>query len=702
MIVVIKIRHVFPVHIGKSRPLPTSWKKETCDMDNQAKAEEDRTRRIDILEEEIRSLKKELEQSRKTEADLLEKLHVTQANANDLRTTLEEIQQDSILLQALMENIPDGIVITGGPPDYPIEHISRNALKMTGNESEKGLIGMPSGQNQVAWKIFLPDGVTRPTPEQMPLYRASRLGETVFNEEFVMNTKEGERLSVLVSAAPVRDENGNIVAAINTFRDFTGRKHGEEALRVSEERFSKAFRASPDALLITHLDDGHIVEVNESFTRLFGYSRSEAIGKTTLALNLFKDARDRTKILRLIREQGYLRDYEFEVRARNGDLRYVSLSAEPFLLNQEEQLVTLLHDLTERKQAEEALRASEERFRVALKNAPITVFTTDTNLRYTWVSEANKGFLPRDVIGKRHDEISTAEDVTELIALKQSVLDTGKRIHREIHLRLDGQGMVYDVTVEPARNEDGQITGLIVAAVDITESLQLKAEMVRREERLEIQRRISQEYEEERTRIARDLHDGPLQELIASYYEVSAIQNSEDREERNKMLEKLSSSVEEQVSDLRAFCNELRPPILVPFGLEKAIRSHLEQFRERHPDIQVSVELQPDYRAIPEDIRMILYRTYQETMNNIVKHAQATRIDIRFHFDDQHAEQELHYNGTGFMVPKNWVQLARQGHLGLVGMRERIERIGGELEVISAPGKGTTVRVEVPLSGVEE
>jgi len=162
-------------------------------------------------------------------------------------------------------------------------------------------------------------------------------------------------------------------------------------------------------------------------------------------------------------------------------------------------------------------------------------------------------------------------------------------------------------------------------------------------------------------------------------------------------LQAIRKSLVEQVADLRAFTQELRPPTLARFGLEKAILAHLDGFQEKHPELTVHFESQQDAKLIPEAIRVALYRIYQEALNNIVKHAQATQVDIHLEKDDWHVSLAIRDDGNGFDLQTDWLALARQGHLGLVGMRERAEAIQGSLQVESQPGQGTTIEVTVPL-----
>jgi signal transduction histidine kinase len=142
---------------------------------------------------------------------------------------------------------------------------------------------------------------------------------------------------------------------------------------------------------------------------------------------------------------------------------------------------------------------------------------------------------------------------------------------------------------------------------------------------------------------------------------------------------------------------ELRPPTLTPFGLEKSIRSHAARFRTENPQYELHLELSPDGQRLPERTRLAFYRVYQHSLANIVRHAQATRIDVRFLMDAEQAVLEVQDNGRGFQVPERWFTFVRDGHLGLAGAAERAEAIGASLQVTSAPGQGTLVCVTLPF-----
>jgi signal transduction histidine kinase len=202
--------------------------------------------------------------------------------------------------------------------------------------------------------------------------------------------------------------------------------------------------------------------------------------------------------------------------------------------------------------------------------------------------------------------------------------------------------------------------------------------------------------ERERVEIARDLHDGPLQEMIAINFGLTEALQFSEKEERLRKISFLQDAIQRQIRDLREFCSELRPPALAPFGLEKAILSHADTFRFKYPNILLHLDLMKDAQTLDESLRLSLYRIYQELIHNVVRHSGATEVTVRLWLDTKEVTLLVEDNGHGFAMPPEWVELARQGHMGLVGVRERAESLQGTVQVFSSESGGTTVVVTVP------
>ena len=282
----------------------------------------------------------------------------------------------------------------------------------------------------------------------------------------------------------------------------------------------------------------------------------------------------------------------------------------------------------EHRRSEKALRESEQRFHIALQNSPIVVFTQDTTLRYTWVHNPRPGFDHSQVLGKQDDELLDAEAAAILSAPKRLVLESGHSLRQELTYRIGSQTVVYDLTLEPLRDATGAIIGLTGAAMDLTDLRRLEAEQIEYIAEVEVQRQLIQQREMERMDIARDLHDGLLQEMSTLSFALAEAMSMDEKRARIERLQWVRDNLQKQAGEIRAFCNELRPPALAPFGLEKAIRSHIEEYQKRHPEIQVRKNLQADHQTLPEETRMALFRVYQEVLNNIAKHALARQVRV--------------------------------------------------------------------------
>jgi signal transduction histidine kinase len=230
---------------------------------------------------------------------------------------------------------------------------------------------------------------------------------------------------------------------------------------------------------------------------------------------------------------------------------------------------------------------------------------------------------------------------------------------------------------------------------DITQSKQMQAELD------EMRGRLIESVEEERLRLARELHDGPVQDLYALTYQVTSLQNSIEDDQPIVELDHIREALQGVINSLRTQSVSLRPPTLKPFGLDKTIESHAGHFQKTYPELEVSLQLDTDGLDLSEREQLALYRIYQQAMINVVRHAEASHVRVNLIHNDRAIQLSIQDDGKGFEVPRNWIQMVRQGHLGLGGSSERAAAIGGKMKVNSEPGRGTTVEVVVPKSLLE-
>ncbi|MDY7079673.1 MAG: histidine kinase [Chloroflexota bacterium] len=210
-----------------------------------------------------------------------------------------------------------------------------------------------------------------------------------------------------------------------------------------------------------------------------------------------------------------------------------------------------------------------------------------------------------------------------------------------------------------------------------------------------LQRQLLRSREAERARLARELHDSPIQALVGLNIQLGLLlavggKGSPPAEG----LESIRAEVRELLSDLRQVCVELRPPMLDTLGLGAALRA-LAQDWSAQSGVTVHLDLPTDatLRPLSGETAVNLYRVVQEALSNVTRHAEARRITIRLAWEDTRLILIVQDDGHGFVMPTDFHSLTAQGHFGLVGMQERVDLIGGTLTVESVPGQGTTVRV---------
>lgn len=217
-------------------------------------------------------------------------------------------------------------------------------------------------------------------------------------------------------------------------------------------------------------------------------------------------------------------------------------------------------------------------------------------------------------------------------------------------------------------------------------------------DRMEIKNRLIDSRERERLRLAQDLHDNPIQDLYGLIYQLDDLRDILKDSEGEILVDECDHTLHRVVDSLRGICRELRPPSLSPFGLEVAIRDHVEKFREQNPGLLIHLNLMRDKQVISDRLRLGLFRIYQEAILNVARHAQATEVRVRFYWNEDMIVLEVEDNGRGYEVPRLWVELVREEHFGLAGIAEQVESMGGTLEIVSAPENGTLVRTLVPRS----
>ncbi|MFP5261268.1 MAG: PAS domain S-box protein [Blastocatellia bacterium] len=307
------------------------------------------------------------------------------------------------------------------------------------------------------------------------MMRRKMEGDARTNYELEVKAKGGRVLVVEVSSRLIY-ERGVPTGIQGIARDITERKSAEEAMRQSEERFSKAFNSSPHPMSITSLDEGRYLDVNDALLRDVGYKREEIIGRTVAELDVYVDPSDRARIFRALDERGSIRDMEVRFRAKGGDTLFFSLSADTITLNGQKCLLTASHNVTESKRAEAALRASERRLSLIYESVDDCLFLLSVEggdcYRFVSVNEAFlavTGFTREQVIDRRVEEVLPESSHALVISKYREAIRLNKTVRWEEVAALPAGKRVGEVLVTPMADEVDGSLHLIGAVHDITE-----------------------------------------------------------------------------------------------------------------------------------------------------------------------------------------------------------------------------------------
>ncbi|HYX53524.1 MAG TPA: PAS domain S-box protein, partial [Candidatus Limnocylindrales bacterium] len=350
-------------------------------------------------------------------------------------------------------------------------------------------------------------------------------------------------------------------------------------------------------------------------------------------------------------------------------------------------------DITERKLAELEVRESERRFRLMADSAPIMIWMSGTdrlrsNFNKCWLDFT--GSTPEKEAGDGWLRALHTDDLPNYLAAYHGAVNARRPFCVEYRLRrFDGEYRVLADRAVPRFRDDGSFTGYIGCCIDLTE--QKETERMR----AEIGGRLIQAQEEERRRIARELHDDINQKLGLLAIDLQQLQQraTELTADSQQTLTALFERTNKISSDIQHLSHQLHSSRLDYLGLSAALRRLCEEFRAQH-SIQMKTNIADMPRSVSRDANLCLFRIAQECLNNTAKHSGATQVTVELSNAEGRMTLSVSDDGKGFEAGRK--EDGREPGLGLISMRERLRLVKGELSIESQPGKGTHITAAVP------
>ena len=474
------------------------------------------------------------------------------------------------------------------------------------------------------------------------------------------------------------------------------RRKAQMELRNSEEKFSKAFQRSPLSFTLTSLRDYRLLEVNDTFERYTGWERKEVIGRTSLEINFWVDVKQRTTFFEQLRAEGAIRDMELLFRTKDGQLRTGVISAELIDLHGEPCALSLIADVTEAKRAEDARRESEDRFRLVANTAPVMIWMSGPDKACNYFNQPWLDFTGRTFEQELGDGWAQGVHRDDLDRCWKTYAESfDKRGSFEMQYRLRRHSGEYRWVLDrgvPRFNPDGSFAGYIGSCVDVTER------KLAEEALTDIGRRLIQAHEEERTWIARELHDDINQRIALMAIELEQYEHqlSYSRAEAPEQIRNVRQRLLDLGKDVQVLSHRLHSSKLEYLGLVSATNSFCKEFCKQH-----KIEIAFSHRDVPhelsKEISLCLFRVLQEALQNALKHSGVKHFMVDLRGSPGQIQMSVTDLGVGFAHEDT---INFQG-LGLISMRERLQIVNGDLSIVSTPGSGTTVRAVVPFGSSE-
>jgi PAS domain S-box-containing protein len=588
------------------------------------------------------------------------------------------------LYRRLVESAPDGILIIEGDR---VVFANASAIALAGSTRAEELVG------RTVSELFSPEDRAS-LRDRLDQWHTGQVGTPL---DLQLMQPNGPPVDVSVAGAPLPGEQRTTQLIV---RDVTDRKRAERALRESEERLGMAVAGAQEGVWDWNLETNAVV-YSPRWTEMLGYAHEE-IEPNLSAWERLVHPDDQSRADRANESvaRGERATYEAEFRLRHKDGHYVHVLSRGYPVRREPggpvvRIVGTHLDLTERKQAEAALRENEERLKLAFAGAQEGVW--DWNLETGAVVYSSRW---KEMLGYDDDDIEPnvsawerllhPDDIEPARKLNESVRNGGRTYEGEFRLRHKNGHYVEVLSrgYPVRRTPGGPVVRIVGTHFDLTERKRAEAERAR----TELLGRLVFAQEDERRRIAREMHDQFGEQLTALALRIRLLKDACRDAELAAHVAAIESIAKRLDDDVDQLVWQLRPTALDDLGLRAALSNYIQDWSARVgiPATLHSSGLLDD--RLPADTETALYRIAQEALTNVAKHAEATNVEVILERRGNSVLLVVEDNGKGFETDAS----EAPGHgFGLVGMRERAALVGAVLEIESSPGMGTAVFVRM-------
>ena len=552
--------------------------------------------------------------------------------------------------------------------------------------------------------------------------------------EFTVKRKDGTTFPVQITNSPIFNNKNILCGIVGISYDITERKRKEQALRESETKYRMLVEQASDGIH-TYDFQGNFIETNSKLCEMLGYTAEELLRLNVKDLVVPEDLVENPIRYEELRA-GKTVLSERRLRRKDGTLVPVEVSGR---MIQDGVLQAIIRDITERKQAEEKLISNENQLRLITDAVPLLISYVDREHRYQFVNRSYTEWFGKsreEVIGKHLSEVLGQSAYRTILPKIERVLSGEEIVIEHLIPYESGKRFIHLNYIPDFDASSDQVLGFHAFVQDITERKKaeevlrrsrheleslvkertqelgrannaLQLQMIERAEaeeaRVKVLQRLITVQEDERRRLARDLHDQLGQQLTALRLKLEVLRKMcSGNEELYNQVAETQKLARELDTDIDSLVWQLRPPLLDDLGIITALDNYAQQWSM---NFRISAYFNADRfgkTTLSTEAETNLYYIAQEALNNIAKHAQANRVNILLEPRDNSVVLIIEDDGIGFDTDKQIPAGNLTKGMGLIGMQERVSLVGGTLEIESAPGKGTTIYAKIPVLSAEK
>ncbi|MDH3332296.1 MAG: PAS domain S-box protein [Desulfobulbaceae bacterium] len=641
----------------------------------------------------------------------------------------QQFQKEESFVE-ILNRIPDGLFTFD--KDWRIIYFNPAAEEITGFYAEDA-VGMYCDD------VFKITG----TGSGNVLRQAINEGVDVHNREYEITDIGGRKIPVICSTSAFRNERGEVMGGLEIFKDITELKILQEEIVKREKKYRRIFEGSHDAIYTSTLE-GNILDVNPAGVDMLGYPSKDELLQVGRANQLYKNIRDREKFIGLMNRDGYVKDFEVDFRRYDGAPIHALVSSRRYENPKTGgvEYEGIIKDITRRKQAEEIIQLRNQELSILNSIAVVLNFTMDldhilmvTLERVRKILSVRKGgiFLfddegntPTMRVGYCLPE-ATQENPAQIefkdIMLMEYLVQKKAELEPEasfpsFQVRYTAGGepslwlTCYLITskrktvgffgFESTKSKIlsiqelhllGSLGNLLGNAIENAKLMETI-----RQHRYELRRlteKLFQGQEEERRRIARELHDEAGQSLTAVKLGLDRLEQKVPVENiaLHNDLKDIRTMLVRTSSEIRRLSYKLHPTLLSDLGLEPALKLYFKEIRD-HSNLDIHFNMIGFDKRMDKDLETALYRFSQEALTNTLKHSGAEIFNCKIIKSYPNLIFTAEDDGIGF---DGKIENQDKRSLGLIGMRERTLLLGGAFQLKGRPGEGVRIRIEIPL-----